>query len=175
MELPTFKYHPDPIATGSIKASDAQCRCCRQKRGSIYTGSPYCIADLNSCLCPWCIADGTAHEKFDAEFTSSDDIPDVPARVVEEVAHRTPGFSGWQQERWWTHCGDAGAYLGPAGFEAVEAFGARTIDRLRRDLGWQPGAQWDEYLRSLDRQGQPTAYLFRCLRCSEVGGYSDFT
>jgi len=24
--------------------------------------------------------------------------------VVEEVAYRTPGFSGWQQERWWTHC-----------------------------------------------------------------------
>jgi uncharacterized protein CbrC (UPF0167 family) len=116
-----------------------------------------------------------------AEFTDDAGLggprrgENVPAAVVDEVAHRTPGFSGWQQERWWTHCGDAAAFLGPAGFEEVEAFGSRTIDRLRRDLGWQPGPQWDEFLRALDRQGQPTAYLFRCLKCSEVGGYSVFT
>jgi uncharacterized protein CbrC (UPF0167 family) len=36
----------------------------------------------------------------------------VPADVVEEVAHRTPGFSTLQQARWWTHCGDAAAFLG---------------------------------------------------------------
>jgi uncharacterized protein CbrC (UPF0167 family) len=88
MELPNFKYHPDPIATGSLKPSDAECLCCGQKRGFIYAGPVYSIANLRSCLCPWCIASGAAHEKFEAEFTSSYDIHDVPAQVVEEVAHR---------------------------------------------------------------------------------------
>ncbi len=35
--------------------------------------------------------------------------------VIDEVSGRTPGFSGWQQERWLVHCGDACAFLGPAG------------------------------------------------------------
>jgi hypothetical protein len=33
MSLPTFRYHPDPIATGSIIASDETCLCCEQERG----------------------------------------------------------------------------------------------------------------------------------------------
>jgi uncharacterized protein len=28
MDLPVLRYHPDPIASGSIAASDAQCDCC---------------------------------------------------------------------------------------------------------------------------------------------------
>jgi uncharacterized protein CbrC (UPF0167 family) len=27
MNLPEFKYHPDPVATGSVKQSDKGCRC----------------------------------------------------------------------------------------------------------------------------------------------------
>jgi len=38
MDLPTFRYHPDPLASGSIAASDAACACCNQHRGFIYTG-----------------------------------------------------------------------------------------------------------------------------------------
>ena len=28
MELPAFKYHPDPVATGSVLRSEAECCCC---------------------------------------------------------------------------------------------------------------------------------------------------
>src|SRR5260221_6696437 len=120
-ELPEFLYHPDPIGTGSIVVSEAVCLACKQARGYIYTGPVYSEEDLVNCLCPWCIADGTAHERFNASFTDEEGIGDygvwdeVSDSVVETVAFRTPGFSGWQQEKWWTHCGDAAAFVGIVG------------------------------------------------------------
>jgi len=61
MDLPVFRYHPDPIASGSVVASAAECVCCGEARGFIYTGPAYCEAELEEALCPWCIADGSAH------------------------------------------------------------------------------------------------------------------
>ena len=60
------------------------------------------------------IADGTAAERFDAEFTDvGTHVPDdVPREVLEQIARRTPGFSGWQQEHWLYHCGDGAAFEG---------------------------------------------------------------
>ncbi len=118
MTLPSFKYHPDPIATGGLVASDTVCCCCGEARGYIYTGPAYAVEDYDQCICPWCIADGSAHEKLGVSFTDENGIGGygqweaVPASVIEEVAYRTPGFSSWQQEQWWTHCGDAAEFLG---------------------------------------------------------------
>lgn len=119
--LPSFKYHPDPIATGAIEPSSETCKCCNQARGFIYIGPVYARDDYDHSICPWCIADGSAHAKLGASF--SDDVGVggggawcvVPGSVVDEVANRTPGFSGWQQEQWWTHCDDAAQFLGRAG------------------------------------------------------------
>jgi len=68
LDPPVFRYHPNPIASGSIVASGAQCVRCEQRRGFIYAGPSYCEVELDVALCPWCIADGSAHEKFDASF-----------------------------------------------------------------------------------------------------------
>ena len=113
MELPGFRYHPYPLATGSVVESDATCAACGKTRGYVYTGPVY-MQDEPEALCPWCIADGTAAETFGAEFTDFGvGVPDdVPREVLEELAFRTPGFSGWQQERWLYHCGDGAAFLG---------------------------------------------------------------
>lgn len=48
------------------------------------------------CLCPYCIADSSAAEKFDGEFqdASSCDKVDDPAKT-EELTKRTPGCIGW--------------------------------------------------------------------------------
>ena len=103
MNLPTCKYHPDPIATESIKPSETHCECCGQQRGYVYVGPVFSVEELSECICPWCIADGSAHAKFDAEFTDAAGVggysktPVVPDAVIEEVAFRTPGFSGWQR------------------------------------------------------------------------------
>jgi uncharacterized protein CbrC (UPF0167 family) len=179
MELPKFKYHPDPIATGSIVESAVACRSCGQARGYVYDGLPIAEEILDKCICPWCIADGTAHAKFEACFVDEDGIgghglwDGVPAAVTDEVAHRTPGFRGWQEEEWWTHCGDAAAYLGMAGAEEVTEFGPELADQLRRYASFEDNEDWREVLGSFSKVGAPTAYLFRCLHCGTVGGYWD--
>jgi uncharacterized protein CbrC (UPF0167 family) len=66
--------------------------------------------------CPWCIADGSAAERFDANFTDAWGGPgDVPMPVLEEITRRTPGFSAWQQDRWLHHCDDGCAFLSVVG------------------------------------------------------------
>ncbi|MFI9835323.1 CbrC family protein [Streptomyces sp. NPDC051913] len=35
-ELPVFRYHPDPIATGAVRASAETCACCERATGWIY-------------------------------------------------------------------------------------------------------------------------------------------
>ena len=103
MNLPTFKYHPDPLATGSVVVSDKKCLCCDRTTGFIYAGPVYAEEELDQAICPWCIADGSAAEKFAAAFTDESGIGDgevtVSREVEEEVSRRTPGFSGWQPER----------------------------------------------------------------------------
>jgi uncharacterized protein CbrC (UPF0167 family) len=180
MELPTFKYHPDPLATGSIEASDRRCLGCGKARGFIYKGQAYAEEELIDAFCPWCIADGTAHEKFDAEFVDSEGVggygvwESVSEEIIAEVAYRTPGFTGWQQERWFTHCADAGEFLGRAGQKELIAHGPNAIAAIKEEIGFE-GIEWKEYFESLDSEGEPTAYVFRCRHCGAFGGYSDFT
>jgi uncharacterized protein len=176
--LPTFKYHPDPIETGSIVESDAKCECCGQVRGYIYTGPVYAIGEYNNCICPWCIADGTAHQKLGASFTDEDGIggygdwSPVSEHIVYEVARRTPGFSGWQQERWWTHCGDAAQFLGPAGKKELISLGEKAVVAIKESTGLD-GTEWEHFFGALDKDGSPTAYVFRCSMCGALGGYQD--
>jgi uncharacterized protein CbrC (UPF0167 family)/uncharacterized membrane protein YhdT len=178
--LPKFKYHSDPIATGSVVPSDTVCECCGQNRGFIYAGPVYGARFLRDHLCPWCIADGSAHEKYGAFFTDAAAVggrrrgwDQVPNKVVEEIAYRTPAFFGWQQGRWWTHCGDAADFLGLAGREEVEAYGPELVEALRADVSVMSDKTWRAYYQDLDKERGPTAYVFRCLHCGRVGGYSD--
>lgn len=179
MSSPSFRYHPDPIATGSVKPSEAVCKACGRARGLIYTGPVYGGREnYRDAICPWCIADGSAHEKFEVEFADASgvggygDWDKVPDAVVEEVAYRTPCFIGWQQERWFTHCGDAAEFLAIVGWAELEAFGSGAVDAIREECGLE-GEDGETYLRSLDRDRGPTAYIFRCRHCGRLGGYSD--
>ncbi|MGW1158509.1 CbrC family protein [Streptomyces sp. NPDC002513] len=165
VELPSFPYHPDPLATGSVVAADTECLCCGLRRGYVYVGPVYAVADIRAELCPWCIADGCAAERFGAQFTEV--TGEAPQSVVVTVERRTPGFAGWQQERWLTHCGDAAAYLGRAGAGEL-ADHPEAAQSLRDALG-------ETFFASLDADGQPTAYLFRCRSCAQHLAYADFT
>ena len=179
MILPSFNYRPDPLATGSFEERDIKCVCCGELRAYVYVGSIYAEADLEGKICPWCIKSGLAHEKFGAEFTDLNAVGDyesvpLPLQVKEEVAHRTPGFNGWQQERWLAHCGDACAFLGPAGKQELANYDSKAlIESIRTDLNLSDSA-FTSYLDKLDIQSGPTAYVFRCLHCGQFQGYSDF-
>ena len=168
--LPAFKYHPDPVATGSIKADpDAPCLACNRIRGYIYEGPAYSekFHYLTHSLCPWCIADGSAAKKFGAEFADAASLDDVDEAVMEEIACRTPGFEAWQQEQWLTCCNDAAAFLGAAGAAELKGKFAEAIPAVEQD--------WDGDWHDLEKDGQPTAYIFRCLHCGQFLAYVDQT
>lgn len=124
------------------------------------------------------IADGSACARFNGDLVDPEAIGDhgawgsVTAEIASVVAHRTPGFSGWQEERWWVCCGDAGAFLGPAGREELVAFGPTAVEAIRVECGYE-GDEWNRYFDALSRDRGPTAYMFRCLHCGTLGGYSD--
>jgi uncharacterized protein CbrC (UPF0167 family) len=178
--LPQFKYHPDPLDTGMVVLSDAECVCCETSRAYIYKGPVFAEEEYVDCICPWCIADGSAHEKLDADFHDQQGVPgwaclgacEVDQTIVAEVCFRTPGFCGWQQEQWHTCCNDAAAFLGPAGHRELTSRWAEAIDAIRDTTGLE-GQQWEQFLKSLDRDHGPTAYIFRCLHCGKYGGYQD--
>lgn len=176
--LPAFHYHPDPLASGSIVASPATCRACERARGYVYVGPVYAEADdLDDALCPWCIADGTASELFDATFVDSEAFTaDVPERTVADVITRTPGYSSWQSERWPVCCGDATAFLMPLGiaelrahYRELEGF---ALDFIIYQLGVSGGAA-TRMLGGLQRNASPTAYLFRCANCEQYHFHID--
>src|SRR5450432_3019342 len=177
MDLPYFKYDPDPIATGSIVPSGEVCPVCSRLRAFEYQGSLYCTQDLEH-VCPWCIADGSAHNNFDAEFTGLEEVggfynwEEVSKEIIEEIAFRTPGFSTWQGEHWFTHCGDAGEFIGPMGKEELQQTGPEAIEVIQRESGHQ-GPDWDHHFPALERDHTATAYLFKCRHCGQLGGFSD--
>ena len=39
--LPTFRYHPDPVATGAVVESDVTCVVCEKQRGYVRTLMPF--------------------------------------------------------------------------------------------------------------------------------------
>jgi uncharacterized protein len=167
--LPEFRYHPDPLRSGSIEASDAVCRCCNQARGYVYSGPVYAEHDLDAALCPWCIAEGKAARRFDASFVDSEAFTgEVPAPVMDEVCSRTPGYAGWQQEQWPVCCGDAAAFLRPAGIDDIRReqyqLEGAIMGHIVHDMQISGGAA-TRLLDSLRKDQSPTLYVFECLHC----------
>ncbi len=176
-DLPAFRYHPDPVGTGAVEPIRSRCRSCGEVRGWIYVAVPYAVTDLRDALCPWCIADGSAASTFDARFTDLHpaDVPaGVPTAVVEEIVRRTPGFAGWDRERWLFHCDDAAEYLGAVGWDEVadlpDAVAALEADLASRRI---TGRRARAFLHDLNPDGGSTAYLFRCRTCRRHLAYAD--
>ncbi len=175
--LPTFRFHPDPIRSGSVEPSANTCRCCGRARGHIYTGPAYCEKDLDEALCPWCIADGSAAKKFDASFTDSAGFAQaITERAAEEIERRTPGFSAWQETRWLACCGEAAAFVAPAGIAELREIDyqleGHLMGHIVHEMGISGGAA-TRLLASLRKDLGPTAYVFRCLTCGTHLAYID--
>ncbi|MBK8270735.1 MAG: CbrC family protein [Planctomycetes bacterium] len=131
--LPSFKYYPDPLTNKSIVKSRRACVCCKKSRGYIYAGPVYSEGSTTNAFAHGALRMGR-HKKLDVTFFTEDGVGGngdwvrVPRSVVQEITCRTPGFSGWQQEQWWTHCRDAGRYLGKAGLSELKSYGADAIE-----------------------------------------------
>ncbi|UNR58307.1 CbrC family protein [Streptomyces sp. A10(2020)] len=172
--LPYFRYHPDPVATGSVRASTRACACCGRARGWIYTATFYSAQEIDGPFCPWCIADGSAADRFTGEFTDSYGLDGVSRAVLHEVTRRTPGFSAWQDPHWLVHCRDAAAFLGEADYPQL-ARHPEALAALRSTLrldGRHDENQLEHFLTHLG-QGSTIALLFRCTVCATELAYAD--
>ncbi|UQI49667.1 CbrC family protein (plasmid) [Streptomyces sp. HU2014] len=173
VSLPFFRYHPDPLTTGSIRASAEACACCNRSTGWIYTATFYTAQEVNENFCPWCISDGSAAERFAGEFTDAYGLDDVSEETLHELTRRTPGFHAWQDPRWLAHCQDAAAFLGEVGYTELMAH-PEALDQLCLDLrmdGWHDVSQLEHFLTHLG-QGA-SAMLFRCVVCDTHIAYVD--
>ena len=138
LALPAFRYHPNPLETGAFEesADGVVCDCCGKTTHIFYTAPFYAVEDI-AYLCPECIANGEAARKYDGSFQddfSVDDGVDDPEKL-DELIHRTPGYSGWQQEYWRAHCGDYCAYLGNVGARELRALG--VLEEVLDDPMWE--------------------------------------
>jgi len=178
--LPSFKYHPDPVATGVVEASETPCLGCNRIRGWIYTGpvDSEKFHHLSGSLCPWCIADGTAAARFGAVLNDAGAMDGVSLEVRWEIESRTPGFIGWQQEQWLSCCGDGAAFLGLAGAKELRDQFPEAIVAVKNHLEQAydfSGSDLEEFFAGLKKDDQPTAYVFRCLHCRKYLAYVDLT
>lgn len=176
--LPEFRYHVDPLASGSIEASSTKCACCQKARGFIYTGPVYAEDELDDALCPWCIADGSAAKKFEAEFVSDEAFADGTSQeIIQTICERTPGFNAWQTEQWPSCCDEPAAFVTPAGSEDIRTKYLRLEGPLMmyivHELGISGGAA-KKVLESLHRDHSPTAFIFKCLHCDNQPVYVDY-
>jgi uncharacterized protein CbrC (UPF0167 family) len=174
--LPNFRYHPDPIATGNVKASDTVCKCCRQARGYVYSGQIYGPDSLRDRLCPWCIADGSAAKKFDAMFSYYRPLAEagLPSDIVDEISTRTPGYICWQEETWLLCCDDACEFHGDAPAAELKALRGDALARVLTELKCRE-QHWQDLLECYRPGGDPAVYKFICRHCHEVKYGMDFS
>jgi uncharacterized protein len=166
--LPEFRYHPHPIATGSVKPSDKACRCCDQSRGFVYSASVYAVEELNEAICPFCIADGSASKKFDAMFVDSHPLlPGISKQIVEEVTRRTPGYVSWQQEVWLACCDDACEFHGDVPRNELRALDEEALREVLSDLQLT-SSELRVFVKLYVPGGDPAVYKFVCRHCRRI-------
>ncbi len=167
--LPFFRYHPDPLETGAFSWTDSavSCDCCGKSVQVYYDGPFYSVENINY-LCPECISNGKAALKYDGEFQDEYSLEDGvdSEEKLDELIHRTPGYSGWQQEYWRTHCNDYCAFIGYVGYRELKHM--KLVDEILEDpVLNQQYAEPEELLKTVVNGGSVQGYLFQCLHCKK--------
>ena len=168
MQLPEFKYHPEPIATGAIKSSTESCDSCGKKRGYTYTSTIYSKEEVEN-ICPWCIADGSASKKFDGLFSDPHPLAEagISKDIITEVCTKTPGYNSWQQEEWQHHCDDACEFHGDAHKEELISLEQDSLTEfLNKEMITL--SNWEKMLEYYERGGNPAVYKFKCRHCPVI-------
>ena len=163
-DLPTFRYHPDPLAAGSFKEGKAKiCPCCEKESTVYYTLRPYCIENVEN-LCPTCISTGRAAQKFEAEFVQDAEWQGVKDKEKDQVLFcQTPGYVSWQGEHWLSCCQDYCAYLGTVGTRELEEMG--IAEQVLEE--YEARGEFQDVADYLVKDGDMCGYLFRCLHCEQ--------
>lgn len=164
VEFPGFQYTPRALDLGIFKEVVSICPVCRQQRAYIYVGPFYAEEEVEG-ICPWCIKDGSAAKKYDGTFqdgASCEPVDDI--KKLEELITRAPGYSGWQQERWLSHCGDFCALEAYVGWEELLPW-THELSADLLDIRTRYGMTEADLEKSLVKGSGMQGYLFRCLHC----------
>ena len=165
-ELPHFKYNPDALQHGIIKKEAINCPACNEKREYVYDGPFFSEEDVDG-ICPWCIHDGRAAEKYEGEFIDAGSAEDVEDdEKLAELTHRTPSYTGWQQEQWASHCDDFCAFKGYVGWKEIKPFQnelENDLEQIIQDYDYDE----DELKENLVDKSGMQGYLFQCLHCGK--------
>ena len=162
--LPHFLYHPDPLATGSFVEGEAKlCPSCGKESNVYYALIPYCIDNIKN-LCPFCISNGQAAKKFDAEFIQDAEWQgELDLEKDKLLFCQTPGYISWQGEHWLCCCQDYCAYLGTVGTKELKVMG--IAEQVLAD--YEACEEYQEVEDYLVKDGPICGYLFRCLHCQK--------
>lgn len=173
MTLPHFKYHPDPISSGVFEQRPILCSVCGLERDYAYVGPIYAVKAVEADICPWCIADGAAAAKYNAEFGDTvgcEDITDKAATT--EYLRRTPGYKTWQGQSCLSHHGDFCAFIRYASWDDVTAHRADLKDDLETSLSELDWAEPE--LQKAMLHEHISGYLLQCVHCGKYRMYWDF-
>jgi uncharacterized protein len=169
-DLPTFKYHLDPVRNEVVVASEASCLCCEQARGFMYVGPTFTTRrDVRDNICPWCIADGSAATKYAAYFAGAQTLlqAGVTREIVDEVTKHTPGYFCWQSDHWQSHCNDACVYHGDASVEDMANASRSTIEAWKAEYNMKED-DWTRLSDGYEPKGHSAFYKFVCRHCGVV-------
>lgn len=180
VELPKFKYSPNAYQLDIFVKEDGVCSICKEKRNLKYNSSFYSV-DEPEYICPWCIANGKASDKYDGEFNDycgiegvssdpKDEKPTIPKEMLDEVCTKTPSYSSWQQEVWLSHCNEPCAFLGYGTSEILKPI----LEEIKQDIE-NSGVPIEHVKNGLteDSSGLGT-YLFKCCNCGKHRLHIDF-
>lgn len=163
-DLPFFKYHPDPLETGSFEEGEEKiCPCCGNKSKVYYSSFPYCSENVEY-ICPTCISNGEAARKFDAEFVQNAEWHgDNDKEKDDELFRRTPGYLSWQGEHWLSCCDDYCAYMGTVGTRELKAMD--IDDEVISE--YEERDEFADVEEYLVKDGPMCGYLFKCIHCGK--------
>jgi len=179
-ELPTFKFHPNPLETGNAIEKQFICVCCQKEKNYAYTG-PIFSADESvdeimedNTLCLDCIADGTAANKWDAEFNDCDyNVEEIcsNAEALSELMTRTPGYNSFQSPIWVFHCNEPCEFHGEFTKNELMQL-CETIEYPDDENDYDP-----EHLKNILKDYEPgsshTFFKFVCIKCKGIIAHED--
>lgn len=173
--LPKFKYHPDPLKTGSIELKETDCPVCGKHSDYCYIGPLY-SREIIEGICPNCIADGSAAKKYNGEFTCGCGGVDNN-EYHDELIHRTPGFYSVQEGHWMSHCGDYCEFIAKIGQVSnigINEFLKNIIPEDIEEITGILGVKKEELEEFMEKHGDVEGYLFKCLKCGKMRIYIDY-
>ncbi|EPZ46283.1 MULTISPECIES: CbrC family protein [Alicyclobacillus] len=179
-ELPNFPYHRDPLVTGAIEARQITCQACGEKRPYAYIGPVFTDEEVED-ICPWCIADGRASDKLHAEFVDAEHCePVADTASLATLVTRTPGFAGWQEEQWLSHCGDFCVYIANIPnhemsqhetlLKSIDRTSSPSVAQLLDTVSLSRTAELD---RLMNGENPYRIHVFECRHCGIRRGYVD--